>query len=349
MAPVTDLPICVTGASGFIASHLVAQLLARGYRVRGTVRKSAADYPFLTELPGAGERLELITAELLTEGSYAPAVAGCKHVIHTASPFIVTVKDAQRDLVDPAVLGTKNVLDSCAAAGVERVVVTSSMAAVTDEPEDGHVYSEADWNQGSTLKRNPYYYSKVLAERAAWEYVEDVAEPPFELVVINPWMVLGPSLSPAINESNKILADLLMGGFPAIVNLAWPMVDVRDVALAHILAIEEVEANGRNVCAAECLRVRDVVDKLTAAGIDGYRLPRRSFEGGFGNFLVRVSALFRPSGQRTYIKTHLGRVPAFDNSKIIAELGMSFRPIDETLLETVADLEKWGHVSKKKG
>lgn len=114
---ITDKPVCVTGASGFIAAHIVQQLLAKGYSVRGTVRKSPKNYPFLTGLPGAAERLELFEADLLSEGSYDLAVAGCNYVMHTASPYVINVKNPQRDLVDPAVDGTESVLESCLKAG----------------------------------------------------------------------------------------------------------------------------------------------------------------------------------------------------------------------------------------
>src|SRR5580765_4206043 len=138
----TDKPVCVTGASGFIAAHIVRELLERGYRVRGTVRslRQPGKYTFLTQLPGAADRLELVEADLLAPGSYDAAVAGCDVVMHTASPYLIDVKDPQRDLVDPAVKGTLNVLTSAKAAGVGRVVLTSSMSAISDEPVEGKVF-----------------------------------------------------------------------------------------------------------------------------------------------------------------------------------------------------------------
>jgi len=184
-----DKPVCVTGASGFVAAHVTRELLERGYRVRGTVRSlsTPGKYGFLTSLPGAADRLELVSAELLAEGSYDSAVAGCELVIHTASPYVMNVKDPQRDLIDPAVNGTLNVLGSAKAAGVRRVVLTSSMAAISDEPVDGKVFTEDDWNEQSSLERNPYYFSKTVAERAAWKFVED-EHPGFDLIAINPYL-----------------------------------------------------------------------------------------------------------------------------------------------------------------
>src|SRR5688572_25510098 len=153
MTSTRDKPICVTGASGFVAAHVIRELLERGRTVRGTVRsvEDLAKYDYLTSLPGAAERLTLVPAELLAEGSYDGACAGCDAVIHTASPYVVDVKDPQRDLVDPAVEGTLNVLRSAARARVRRVVLTSSMAAISDEPVPGKVFTEDDWNEKSSL------------------------------------------------------------------------------------------------------------------------------------------------------------------------------------------------------
>ena len=214
--PVTQAPVLVTGAAGFLASHLVAQLLARGYRARGTVRslKKEKDLAPLRALPGAAERLELVEADLLAEGAFDAAAQGCEIVMHTASPYVLDAKDPQKDLVEPAVKGTESVLSACKKAGtVRRVVLTSSMAAITDEPESDRVLTEEDWNTRSSLDRNPYYYSKTLAERAAWEYVEREAHD-FDLVVVNPFLVIGPSIGPGLNTSNQMFVDILGGPTP---------------------------------------------------------------------------------------------------------------------------------------
>src|SRR5439155_222332 len=157
----------------------------------------------------------------------------------------------QGGLVDPAVNGTRNVLGACQrAATVKRVVLTSSMAAITDEPESDHVLTESDWNEKSSLERNPYYYSKTLAERAAWTFMDE-RNRTFDLVVINPFLVVGPSIVPGLNTSNQIFVDLLNGTYPGIVNLTWGFVDVRDVADAHVRAMETPSARGRYICAGE--------------------------------------------------------------------------------------------------
>ena len=339
--------VCVTGASGFIAAHVVRELLERGHRVRGTVRSLAQPerYEYLTTLPGADERLELVEADLLTTGSCDAAVAGCEAVIHTASPYVIDVADPQKELVNPALEGTRNVLASCAASSsLERVVLTSSVAAITDEPLADHVFTEADWNELSSLARNPYYFSKVLAEREAWGFVERT-NPAWDLVVINPLMTIGPSLGPTLNESNAILVNILSGAFPAIIGLTWGLVDVRDVALAHVLAMEKADATGRHICAAENQSMRSVVSALKELGYGSrYKMPGLDMSGPIGTFIAKLAARRKAPGTRAYLETHLGKTLRFDNRRIRSELGIAFRPVRETLVDAVIDLEHWKHI-----
>ena len=148
------------------------------------------------------------------------------------------------------------------------------MAAITDEP-DGRVLTEADWNDRSSLRRNPYYYSKTLAERAAWDFMA-AKRPDFDLVAINPFLVIGPSMTRALNPSNQVIADLLKGAFPAVLRLVFGFVDVRDVALAHRLALERPAAHGRYVCAAETRSMAEVVALLRRSGCADSKCRRRS-------------------------------------------------------------------------
>lgn len=339
--------VFVSGATGFIASHIIQQLLAAGHRVRGSVRDlaKAGDLTILRQLSGAAERLELVEADLLSPDAFQGQLSGCDVVIHTASPYVIDVRDPQRELVDPAVRGTRSMLEACAStAGIRRVVLTSSMAAVTDEPDAGRVLTEDDWNTRSTLTRNPYYLSKTLAEREAWAFVE-TRRPVWDLVVINPFLVLGPSLTRALNTSNKVIADLLNGVYPAIPALTWGAVDVRDAAEAHIRAMNAEGARGRYICAAGVITLKRVVELLRASGYTNYRLPRISLDHPVGNVLAKLAAYGQSKGARQYLLTHIGRVPSFDNSKIRRDLTMTFRPLETTIVETAADLVRWGHVS----
>jgi len=348
-----DATLFVTGASGFVASQLVRLLLEQGYRVRGSVRDpdKAKELGALPGASGPGGRLELVKADLLTPGAFDAPLQGCAGVMHTASPYVLTVKDAQKELVEPAEQGTLNVLRAAQKAGVKRVVLTSSMAAVTDEPEKDKILSEKDWNTKSSLTRNPYYFSKVRGERVAWELMEK-ERPRFDLVVINPFLVVGPSLVSSVNTSNQIFVDMITGKYPGCVALAWGIVDVRDVALAHLLAMTTPRAKGRYVCAAGTMSMREVVDVLVAKGYgDKFpnlgKLARRHLDGALGSLLVRLGSFTQPKGARSYLKTNLGRVPRFDNAKIKAELGMTFRPLPQTLADTVDDLARWGHVTPR--
>jgi dihydroflavonol-4-reductase len=335
--------VLVTGATGFIASHTIADLLAHGYEVRGTVRSraKALKEAALARIPGA-ERLELVEADLLDAASFEKPAQGCHAVLHMASPYAINVKDPQRDLVDPAVKGTQAVLAAAAKAGVRRVVLTSSLAAITDEPPQDHALTEADWNEKSSLTRNPYYFSKTLAERAAWRFMEE-AKPAFDLVVVNPFLVIGPSYTKALNESNKMLADMTKGVYPGLLALTWGFVDVRDVARAHVLALETPAAKGRYLCSGDILTMRQTAAALHEA-LPQAKLPSLPLDNFAGTALVKLASHMQPAAVGSYLRSHIGRKLAYDNSKIRRELGMTFRPATAAIADAAADLVKWGHI-----
>jgi dihydroflavonol-4-reductase len=335
--------VCVTGATGFVASWLVAELLATGRHVRGTVR-ARARASHLSGLAGSAA-LELHEADLQTVGAFDAPVLGCHTVFHTASPYVVDVADPQRDLVAPAVEGTLNVLRACRKApSVRRVVLTSSMAAVTDEPDGTRVLTGDDWNTRSSLERNPYYFSKVQAERAAWDFMSR-ERPVFDLVVLNPFVTMGPALGPGLNTSNQILVDLVTGVYPAIISLNWGIVDVRDLAHAHVRAAEVPSAAGRYLCAQPAVSMRTVVGWMREAGFGkGTRLPSRGLDHKVGDWLVWLDSLRRPKGAGSYLRTHIGRTPRYDTRRTREELALELRPTRQTILDTMADLAAHGHV-----
>jgi dihydroflavonol-4-reductase len=342
------MQVAVTGATGFIGSEIVKVLLDRGYIVHGTVRNpdNTAKVAPLLELDGASDRLRLFKADLLDRSGFDAAFEGCDVVMHVASPYVVDVDHPQRDLVDPALIGTTNVLEAANAAGVTRMVLTSSAAAITDEPEN-RVYTEADWNEKSSLTRNPYYYSKTLAERAAWDFVADET-PSFELIVINPTGVIGPSIGSGLSTTSKVLADLLNGGvYPAIVDVTFSYVDVRDVAEAHVRAAENPDASGRYICSNELVSLDRTVTVLKNNGFGDYKLPKMSLTSSFGSAIVRQLARFQPPGSRSFIETNLGRTLTLDTSKIQDELGMEFRDMDTSIVETANDLVRWQYVKAR--
>ncbi|KNC47117.1 NAD-dependent epimerase/dehydratase [Thecamonas trahens ATCC 50062] len=353
--------ILVTGANGFLATHVVADLLASGYSVRGTLRPSslanesktahlralADKYPELT--------LELVPAELDDVEALTAAAAGTAAVMHTASPYVLDVNDPVEELLRPAVMGTYNTLAAAAASpSVARVVLTSSMAAVTDSPDNGHVYTETDWNVKSTVARNPYYASKALAEKEAWKFVGSpiplpdlptdglIETPPppaavnFDLVVINPFVIVGPEPSPAVNTSNGILRDIMDGKYPATMDLNWCFVHVHDVAHAHTLALTNPAAQGRYLTAHDAISMADTVALLKTKYPD-HPLPKRDLSCKIGTGLTKMASYFQPKAVGSYLRTNLSKVCHLDNTKV-RELGLEFTPVNETIVSAVEDL-----------
>eukprot|EP01113_Clastostelium_recurvatum_P028070 TRINITY_DN339_c0_g2_i2.p1 TRINITY_DN339_c0_g2~~TRINITY_DN339_c0_g2_i2.p1 ORF type:complete len:339 (+),score=75.85 TRINITY_DN339_c0_g2_i2:510-1526(+) len=240
------MKVLVTGASGFVAGELIKQLFARGFQVRGTVR-DVSKYDYLrTMYP----QLELFPADLLAPGSFDEAVQGVDVVFHTASPFFFSVNDPQKDLVDPALNGTKNVLSSVdKSPSVKRVVLTSSVAAVAGKSKQtpDHVFTEEDWNEDSTVSFEPYRYSKTVAEKAAWDINKGK---PWTLVTICPTFVLGPVQTKRADAASiKTAIGFLNGSMKetGVPPNCFGIVDVRDVAAAHIEAAVRQEAHGRYI------------------------------------------------------------------------------------------------------
>ena len=214
--------------------------------------------------------------------------------------------------------------------------MTSSVAAITDSPITGHVYTETDWNTESSLDRNAYYYSEVLAEKFVWEF-EEKENPKFGIVVVNPFLVIGPKLNPAeeLNESNDIFRRIFAREFPAIVSLNWGMVDVRDVAIMHVLAMEKAEAEGSFITYCATQSMRDIVKRLE----EWYRerrFPSLGLDSAVGDFFVKFFAFLEKRGAAGYIKTTLGRLPTLDNSKS-RKIGMEYPDI----WVSVKDLSDW--------
>ncbi|CAN1787793.1 Phenylacetaldehyde reductase [Linum perenne] len=254
--------VCVTGASGYIASWLVKLLLQRGYTVKATVRdpNNPKKTQHLLALDGAKERLNLFKADLLDEGSFDNVVEGCEGVFHTASPFYLNATDPQAELVDPAVKGTLNVLRSCAKVpSIKRVVITSSMAAVAfngrtlapDVVVDETWFSDADlW----------YMLAKTLAEELAWKFSKENG---IDIVTLNPGLVIGPLLQPTLNTSAESILNLVKdAGAEKYPNTTYRWVDVRDVAYAHIYALENPSASGRYCLVGAVVHASEAVNIL---------------------------------------------------------------------------------------
>jgi len=342
---ITQQPVVVTGATGFIAGHAIQQLLQKGYKVRGTVRslKDKKKYEYLNAMDPSGKMLELVEADLLNEASWDSVITGTEYVLHMASPYALNVNNPQTDLVDPAVHGTLNVLKACEKVKtIKKVVLTSSVAAITDSPIEGHLYTENDWNTESSLTRNPYYYSKKLSEEAAWNFIKGKH---FELIVINPFLVIGPEYnSTTINPSVESVYNILTGKFPGIINIAWCFVDVRDVAKSHILAMENNKANGRYICTNETIWMKDMIT-LLKKHYPGADYPKVDLGCAIGEKLVKMASYLQPRGTGQYLRTNLGKYPTVSHAKIHQELGLEFIPLEKSILDTCEDLISKGKVS----
>ncbi len=252
-------PVMVTGATGYVAGRLVEKLLSEGITVHAAVRspdnKEKTKYldGLAEKLPGS---IKYFKSDLLDEGSYDEAMAGCEVVYHTASPFFLEVKDPQKDLVDPALKGTRNVLETVnRTESVKRVVVTSSCAAIYGDSKEmvdlpNQAINEDIWNTSSSLEHQPYSYSKTVAEKEAWKIAE--AQDRWRLVTINPSFVLGPGINPhATSESYGIMKQIGKGDFKmGAPEFNIGCIDVRDLAVAHYNAGTFPDAEGRHIISA---------------------------------------------------------------------------------------------------
>lgn len=329
---VADL-VTVTGASGFIAKHVVLQLLNEGYHVRGTVRSpargaevAAAVRPHLAEPAGLEERLTFVALDLGHDAGWSEAVAGAAALVHTASPFPLEEPKNADELVRPAVDGTLRALRAAHEAGVSRVVLTSSIAAVSygELPTGRSVYDESDWTDPEARTATPYIRSKTLAERAAWRFVETEA-PELRLTAINPGFVLGPPLDDRFGTSLKVVQRLLAAKDPALPDIHFPTVDVRDVAAAHVLALERPETGGKRILtAARTLSLVDIARAVKAAA-PGRRVVTRQAP----HWMIRLVGRFDPA--IASIVPQLGRRREVSDARAKTLLGIDFIDPDESV------------------
>lgn len=260
--------VCVTGGTGFIAAYLISNLLQKGYRVRTTVRNpdNVEKFSYLWDLPGAKERLKIVRADLLDEGSFDAAVDGVDAVFHTASPVLVPYNERIKEtLIDPCVKGTMNVLRSCSRSpSVKRVVLTSSCSSIRYDynslersPLDESHWSNLDYCQKYNLW---YAYAKTIAEKEAWKFAEEQG---LNLVVVNPSFVVGPLLAPEPTSTLAALLSIMKGENNKVYpNCTIGFVHIDDVVTAHILAMESPSASGRLICSADVAHWKEIVEML---------------------------------------------------------------------------------------
>ncbi|WP_236973963.1 NAD-dependent epimerase/dehydratase family protein [Membranihabitans maritimus] len=331
-------PVMVSGATGYVAGWLVKKLLEEGITVHAAVRspdnKEKTGHLDLMagETPGM---IKYFKADLLSSGSYKDAMKGCELVFHTASPFTTHVDDPQKELIEPAVKGTINVLECVNnTPSVKRVVLTSSCAAIYTDAIDtinapGGRITEDVWNTTASIDYQPYSLSKTLAEKKAWEIAG--AQNQWDLVVINPSLVLGPPLNPksTTSESFSILKQFGDGtmkwGAP---KMGVGLVDVRDVAEAHFRAGFMPASNGRYITAAHSTDFLEMAKALHKKFGENYPLPKKAIPKWL---LMLVGPMVNPLFSRKFIKNNINVPWRADNSKVKKELNMDFRPMVETL------------------
>jgi dihydroflavonol-4-reductase len=336
--------VLVTGASGFVAQHVILQLLEKGYDIRGTLRsmKRADEVrAILAKHDARAASIEFVEADLGADAGWAEAVKGCTYVQHVASPFPAVHPKDESELIRPAVDGALRVLKAAKAAGVKRVVMTSSVAAIAyglgiARP---NVVDETNWSNPNGPDNTPYTKSKTLAEHAAWDYVNGAGKG-LELAVINPTGIFGPALSKDVSTSLEIPIRLLNGKTPGLPRLGFSMVDVRDVAQCQVEAMTNPAAAGERFIATEEFLWFTECAAILREAFPAYdrKIPKRVVP----DFVIRLMAMIQPIYKQTL--TELGRTRRASNAKATAVLGVHFRTAKDSLIASAQSLIELGVV-----
>ena len=334
--------VLVSGASGYIAGFAIKQLVAAGWTVRGTIRNLVKADVVRASLSLDASQLSLSAADLTADAGWAEAAAGCDHVLHIASPLPVGVPKNDDELIVPARDGALRVLRAARDAGVRRVVMTSSTAAICyGVPEQRRVFTEADWTDPHHPDTYAYVRSKVIAERAARDFMAAEGGA-MEFCTINPGLVLGPVLGSDYSGSLAAVQKLLNGDLPGLPHIGFPVCDVRDIADAHVRAMTLPDLNGeRFLCTAETLWLSDIAAVLKSRlGDRAKRVPTRRLP----DFLVRLAGLFDP--EIRLVLPELGRERICDSSHARAVLGWAPRAPAESIVDTARSLIEHGLVKR---
>ncbi|MEM6383861.1 MAG: aldehyde reductase [Pseudomonadota bacterium] len=333
--------VFLTGASGFIAKHIIVQLLDAGFYVRGSVRSLRrsqevidAVSPHVKDAENLQARLSFVALDLAKDDGWEGVMEGCSALLHTASPFPLQQPKNEDEIIRPAVEGTLRALKAAKDAGIERVVLTSSAVAVMygELPASKSMYDEADWSEDFHPTQNPYGRSKTHAEKAAWAFVEEQA-PDMKLTTINPVLVAGPALDANYGTSLQVVERILSGKDPMQPRFGIPIVDVRDVAEMHVKALQTPESAGLRILATEgFMWMRDMAATLKEAYPDRSIKPREA-----PDFMIKLMSFF--DGDIKTIVPQLGQIKRVSNERARTVLGIDFIKAKDSLLASAQSIE----------
>ena len=335
-----DKTVLVTGGSGFIATHCILKLAAAGYKVKSTVRnlERVSDLNKILDKAGSTyERLnkievDWVSADLTKDEGWSEAVKGCDYVMHVASPVALEEPKDENDLIVPAKEGTMRVLKAAAEEGIKKIVLTSSVAAIIYGHEKDS-FNEEDWTDTDAEGCSAYNKSKTYAEKAAWDFINS-DECNMELSVINPSLVLGPVLESDFGTSVEVVKRFLNGGFPLAPNISFGIVDVRDVAQLHLLALESPQASGNRFIASSETMAIPSISMVLREKIPEYK--KKLPKGIAPNFLIKLLGLFSPLMKT--VADQLGKTKELDNSKAKNILGWQPRSGEEAVVASAKSL-----------
>ncbi len=323
--------VLLTGVSGYIGLHCAQQLLNAGYIVRGSVRNEAKANSVKETLSAAKidtQNLSIVTLDLMSDRGWDAATSGCDYVMHVASPFVIANPKNADEVISPAVNGTLRMLKAAKKAGVLRVVLTSSILSMMGSMKSG-TFGPDDWTDTNAPDVSVYTQSKTLAEKAAWDFIAEQSGDALEMVSINPGGVFGPPLGTDITgQSMNMLDQMLRGKMPMVPNAAFPMVDVRDVALLHVQAIENPAAAGKRMIAASA-KPQGFAGIAQMLKDEGYKGPSERIAP---NFMLRIMALFdrEAKGMLGFLDVNIHA----DNSQTCTVFDWTPRSLRESVLDS---------------
>ena len=328
--------VLVTGASGFIAEHCIIELLKNGYSVKGSLRTMNREQEVRDAVKTETDdtKLEFCKLDLLEDDGWEDAMWDCDYLMHVASPFVIEDPKDENELIKPAKEGTLRALNAAKKAGIKRVVLTSSVAAVNSHMMSG-TSDHTTWTDINSKYVTPYQKSKTIAEKAAWDFYNNQdSNNKMELAVINPGGVMGPQLGNDLGgASTQIVSQLISGKFPMIPALSFPFIDVRDVAILHLKAMTTPDADGKRFIAAHSKPtwMYEVAEVLSAAGYEKIKLKKAP------SFMLKLIGLF--DNKTKSLVPMLDKYVPCDNSQTVKVLNWEPMPWEQAFIEHAKSIE----------